>query len=71
MHKTLQIVLAAATVLSAGIPVDRAAAAMLTAPLGDTATDSVRQATVVCGSGGCAPVQTKAIKHKNKLPQHI
>jgi hypothetical protein len=72
MLKTLRIALAAAAILSAAPLANPAEAAMLAAPLSAGVNiGSVHKAAVVCGNVGCAPVQTKQIKHKSKLPQHI
>ncbi len=70
MRRTFLTALAAATLLSGATIADRAAA--MTAPLASAAgiasphAGFVREAAVVCGGNGCAPVQTSA-KHKRKF----
>jgi hypothetical protein len=71
MRKTIHVALAAATIASAAV----FAARSLAAPAEQSGLAGrgalVREAAVICAGNGCAPVQTKQIKHKNKLPQHI
>lgn len=72
MRHSLHMAVAVATILSSVMLASRAESAPA-APLGAVAVPAapVLRVTVVCGGGGCAPVQTKQIKHRGKLPQHI
>jgi|GEM_PF-2670435 len=66
MHKTLLTALATATVFSAGMLATGVAAmpAAPTAAPGVATAARVREAAVVCGGNGCAPVHTKSQKRR-------
>jgi len=63
MRKTLLATLAAATMLSIGLLATGVAAKSTAAPstqgIEKGAAASFREAAVMCGNNGCAPVQTK------------
>jgi len=62
MHKVFLTALAAAIILTVGMPAKRAGAAAAPTPLLVSAATSplVREAAIVCGGNGCNPVHTKA-----------
>jgi len=67
MHKILFTVFAAAILLTSGVAGHRAEAMTLTAPTAMSAA-AARMAAVqpvasVCGSNGCAVIQTKKVVH--------
>ena len=69
MPKTLLTALAAATILAAGLPANRAAATTAAASAhGMASANLIREAAVVCGGHGCNPVQTKAQKRRKFQP---
>ncbi len=71
MRKTLLATLATATILSIGMLADHAAAtitSMESSPIATVAPNFVREAAIVCGGSGCAPVQTKARDKKKLIP---
>ena len=70
MPKTLLSALAAATILAAGLPADRAAAmtAAAAAAHGIASANFVREAAIVCGGNGCNTVQTKSQKRRKFKP---
>jgi hypothetical protein len=69
MPKTVLAALAAVTILSGAMLVGPAAAmpsaAVSSAP---ARTALVHEATMVCGGGGCVPVQTKQVQRKKFHP---
>jgi hypothetical protein len=70
MRKAL-LTLATATILSAGILADHAAATISSMGSSSTATAGqslVREAAIVCGGSGCNPVQTKARQKRKLIP---
>jgi hypothetical protein len=78
MRATLLTALAAASILSGGLLATRADAFTLAAPstLGIAAAPAaiVQQVATICGAGGCAPVQTKRVRHYKSgslVGQHI
>jgi len=72
MRKTFLSALAAAAILSGGMPAERAQALTPATPsalyLTATAAAPVQLATVLCGTNGCAPVQTKRIQRRKFHP---
>jgi len=74
MRATLLTALAAAAILSGGLPGNEANAFTPPSMLGGAPMPLVQQVATICGSVGCAPVQTKKIRHfKNgsAVGQHI
>ncbi len=74
MRATLLTALAAATILSGGLIGNQANAFTPPSALGVAPMPLVRQVVNVCGAAGCAPVQTKKVRHfKNgsAVGQHI
>jgi hypothetical protein len=65
--RTFLTTLAAASVLAAGLLGNRADAFTLAAPstlsVAATRAAAVQQVVSVCGTNGCAPVQTKRVRH--------
>jgi hypothetical protein len=74
MRATLLTALAAAAILSGGLIGNQAHAFTPSSTLGVAPTPLVQRVVNVCGPVGCAPVQTKKIRHfKNgtAVGQHI
>ena len=68
MRKLLLSILAAATIVSAGLIASRAAAMAPTVPAAATVADAqIRVASIVCGSNGCGVVQTKSTKQRKLI----
>jgi len=74
MRKTLHLPLAVAAILSGGMLANRAEAITAVTALGIAAVDPalVQPARAICGTNGCAPVQTKPpLRHFKQMPKHI
>ncbi len=74
MRATLLTALAAAAILSGGLPSNQANAFAQPSALGVASAPFVQQVATICGTAGCAPVQTKKVRHfKNgsAVGQHI
>jgi hypothetical protein len=71
MRKAFPVSLAVAALLLVDIAADGARAMTAGKPLGVAGPALVQPVRVLCGSGGCAPVQTKQIVHHRNLPKHI
>jgi hypothetical protein len=67
MHKLLFSIAAAAIALSSGAFGTSAAAMPRAAPLSAAPASIIKQAAMVCGSGGCFAVQTKRVTHPKPL----
>jgi hypothetical protein len=72
MRKTLLAALAVAAIVSGTILANRAEAMTTATPaaLGVAAVDTgmIREAAIVCGTNGCAPVQTKLLQRRKFHP---
>lgn len=74
MRATLLTALAAATIVSGGLPSNQANAFTQLSTVGVAPMPFVQQVATICGTAGCAPVQTKKVRHfKNgsAVGQHI
>jgi hypothetical protein len=66
MLKALIAAFAAAALLSGGF-LESAGAVTFATALGGAGIDLVQQASVICGTNGCSPVQTKRVQHRKPL----
>ena len=71
MRKAFPVSLGVAALLSVGVWAGGASATTPAKPPGIAGPAAVQPARVLCGNGGCSPVQTKQIVHHRSLPKHI